>query len=141
MVACYTSPNSAGGASYGAVYKESWPSPQKNHLFVSPLSKNCDQRFRYGKHGSVEAASSNDDAAQKTIEELNLNHKTLRTYRQSAVRGTLGSNYSLSSRKAKIRLRRLKRESGSEITPFYSAIKQALEDHIQRLEYIRQQSG
>ena len=140
MVACYPAPNSDAEVPYGAVYKGSWPSPDEESLFVSPLSEHCQQRFSYNENGSVETASSNDMAAQETIQQLNLNHKTLQRYRKSAIQGTLGNDYSLSLRKAKIRLRRLKRESSSESTPFCSAIKQALESHIQRLEYIREQN-
>ena len=141
MVACYPKPNTKSETLYGAVYKGAWPPSRDEALFVSSLSNHCEQRFRYNEDGSVEAASTNDTAAKTTIEKLNLNHKILCRYRRSAVEGTLGEDYSMTYRDAKVRLRRLKKERSSEITPFYSAIKQALEDHIQRLEYIRQQSG
>lgn len=141
MVACYPAPNPDDDVPYGAVKKGDWPNPKEEYLFVSPLSKDCEQRFSYSEDGSVEASSANDRAAEETIRQLGLNHKTLRTYRKSAVRGTLGEAYTLSSRDAKVRLRKLKRENSSAITPFHSAITQALEAHIQRLEYIRRQES
>lgn len=141
MVACYPGPNPESEIPYGAICKGAWPSPKDEALFVSPLSQRCEQRFCYNEDGSVEATSDDDIAAQTTIRQLNLNHKTLRSYRCSAVQGTLGSNYSLSYRDAKVRLRRLKKENGPETTPFYTAIVQALRSYIQRLEYIQQQNS
>lgn len=141
MVACYPAPNSVTDESYGAIAKGAWPAPAEDYLFVSPLTNGCERRFNYREDGLVEPASTNDLAAQTTIERLNLNTMKLRRYRREAVQGTLGNNFTLSRRDAKVRLRGLRQEIGREITPFYSAIKQGLEAYIQRLKNIHQQNA
>lgn len=46
-------------------------------LIISPLEKNCEERFRYTFDGRINPADENDDAARETIERLGLNVKKL----------------------------------------------------------------
>jgi uncharacterized protein (TIGR02646 family) len=53
--------------------------------FVSPLRKSCETRLNFGSAGQVRAADENDNAAERTIELLALNHKSLVDARSSAL--------------------------------------------------------
>lgn len=119
---------------YGAREKDDWPSPSEEHLFVSPLDDSFKQRFTFTGRGCMYPDSDSDVAAQRTIEELNLNHKTLKRYRKEEMDAVDELGY----REAKRRLEKLQDEDQGERTPFGAAIEYALKKHIQRLEYISQ---
>lgn len=119
---------------YGAREKDNWPPPSEEHLFVSPLNDSCDERFTFTRRGCMYPDSDSDEAARRTIVELNLNHKTLKRYRKSAMEAVDDLGY----RDAKRRLRKLQDENQGERTPFGAAIEYALRKHIRRLEAIRQ---
>lgn len=81
MIACFPRPN-ASRPEYGAVVKAQW---WDEALFVSPLSQNCEQRFRYRRDGSVAVAVVGDEAAEETIGRLNLNSLRLQELRRNAI--------------------------------------------------------
>lgn len=81
MVACFPPPG-APQPEYGAVVKGKW---WDSTLFVSPLSQNCEQRFRYLKDGGIEPAIAGDAAACETIHRLKLDNLKLAELRRNAI--------------------------------------------------------
>ena len=142
MVACYPEPNS-GYVAFGAQRKDNWPSRAEQHLFVSPRSSGCEQRFLFSIRGAI-AAAENDEAARETVKRLGLDNKRLEDLRKEAIGATLewhGKNPPLldlpSSRRRLTRLEDAENEGG-QLEPFCFALKQALRKHIQRLGSIRE---
>lgn len=136
MVACYPAPNK-GQASYGAHPKRDWPSPTQRHLFVSPLERGCEERFRFNRRGEI-AAEDSDEAARTTINRLKLDDSALTALRREAIQETL-RNDALPLDDARKRLRFLQQSEheGGKLEPFCFALKQALARHIKRVEVIR----
>lgn len=89
IVACWPEPNSKNAAPYGAVLKGSWPSPDEENLFVSPLRSDCTARFKFSRQGEISAAQNDDTPAKTTIDKLGLGHKELTDLRKEAIRGAL----------------------------------------------------
>ncbi|MEM6867019.1 MAG: retron system putative HNH endonuclease [Cyanobacteria bacterium P01_C01_bin.121] len=137
LLACYPAPNQKGKIPYGAHQKDNWPGPEEQHLFVSPLEPNCDIRFRFRNTGKVEPCNKQDQAAQITIDKLGLNHRYLVGERKKRIQGTLGLKNDLSILKARQRLKTLKDQEGGKLEPFCFVLKQALENHIRRVEFIK----
>lgn len=75
LVVCV--PKNPSGSHYGAGKKDHWPQDSEVGDFVSPLDDGCEQRFRYGKQGTVKPKNEGDQAASKTIEKLGLDHSYL----------------------------------------------------------------
>ena len=84
MVACCPSPG-APTYEYGAHKKGNWPQDHEHNMFVSPLDPGCEQRFRYGKHGTIKPESIDDQAAIQTIEHLALDHEFLIKERRKVI--------------------------------------------------------
>lgn len=137
MVACYPAPN-VGQALYGAQPKRDWPSPAQRHLFVTPLERGCEERFRFNRRGEIAATEEGDEAARTTINRLKLDHSALTALRREAIQETL-RNDALSLDDARKRLRSLQQSEreGGKFDPFCFALKQALMRHIKRVEAIR----
>lgn len=133
LAACYPAPNT-GEALYGAHQKRDWPAPTERYLFVSPLHRGCEDRFRFNLRGKV-STREGDTAARTTVQKLKLDHKTLTALRREAIQSTLKD---LPIDKARQRLRYLEQKTTDRLEPYCFALKQALHKHIQRLEYIRQ---
>lgn len=87
VVACH--PNSGGDMSYGygAPIKAGW---WDETLFVSPLSNDCEQRFRFSWSGHVYPNPENHTKAIKTIEVLCLDKVGLQQLRKSRIDGFFG---------------------------------------------------
>ena len=133
MVACLPSPN-AKSPGYGAIEKGDWPAPGQAHLFVSPLSPGCEQRFRFDSQGRIRSANNEDAAANETIRRLRLDHASLIQNRAA----DLEFIDSLGHKQARSRLAQLESEAG-HLTQFCFALKQVLAKRIQILAAIRQQ--
>lgn len=80
LVACYPG---NGACPYGARQKDNHPINQTN--FVSPLSADVEQRFRYSSNGDISADVS-DGAACSTIHILKLDDDELVELRRAAIR-------------------------------------------------------
>lgn len=52
---------------------------------ISPLDPSCEARFAFKRDGSVEAANPSDEAANKTLSNLNLDCRALRRARKEAI--------------------------------------------------------
>jgi uncharacterized protein (TIGR02646 family) len=81
MVACFPQPG-AKHPGFGAVQKDSW---WEETEFISPLSENCEARFKYKNDGSIEAVSAMDSAAKTTISKLKLDCDRLKEARKIAI--------------------------------------------------------
>lgn len=67
---------------FGAHAKEDWYDPE---LTVSPLHKQCENKFLFTQFGGIEAATDTDLAAKETINRLGLDHEMLKDWREQAV--------------------------------------------------------
>ncbi|HWB04014.1 MAG TPA: retron system putative HNH endonuclease [Verrucomicrobiales bacterium] len=132
IVACYPAPNCSSPVGFGAIHKGNWPRTEEWHLFVSPLSENCESRFHFDRHGSITPAASVDQAANETINRLRLDHPALTRFRRQAMLVVDG----LDLKQARVRLRMLQTQKTGKLDQFCFAIKPALERHIRRLEAI-----
>jgi uncharacterized protein (TIGR02646 family) len=141
MVACFPRPG-APQPEYGAVVKGKWWDP---YLFVSPLSQNCEQRFRYLKDGSVEAAVAGDMAVNQTINRLKLDNPKLAELRRQAILAAGIHPKAQNAITSQAVVRRLiqgwqQRYADQSFTEFCTAMIQAAEQHliwIQRLSQCR----
>ncbi len=88
------------------------------HLFVSPLSSDCETRFTFTGNGEIHAAPG-DVAGETTIRKLGLDLPKLNALRAAAVDGFLGWPES------DVR-RRLSAAPGGRTVEYYSTIKQVL---------------
>ena len=136
IVACYPSPNPKRKTPYGAEQKGSWPCPSEQHLFVSPLDRTCEERFRFNLRGEIREQEENDQAAKTTIEKIGLDHRELVARRKATIQGTLGKSNNLSLKDARKRLNSLRSHQEGQREPFCFVLIQALRKHIVRLESI-----
>jgi uncharacterized protein (TIGR02646 family) len=133
IVACYPEPNRGQPCPYGADYKGHFPEPGQEWLFVSPLDRSCELRFRYTYNGHIRAADENDRAAQCTIEKLNLDHDELKILRRAAIQAILApGRKQISPAKAKHLLKVLEKPQAGQLAPFHFALVQAVRNHLKR---------
>lgn len=131
IVACYPEPNREQKWPYGAEHKANFPGPGEEHLFVSPLDRSCEQRFHYTYNGRVRPAEAKDEAAQRTIAELNLDHEELRGLRRAAIQAILApARIPISLAKAQRLLTALERTSVGALPEFHFVLVQALRNHV-----------
>lgn len=133
MVACYPS----GGCEFGAMYKGNWPSPSEWDDFVTPLEERCEQCFQYEADGSIHAVANNR-AAERTIENLYLDHPELEGLRRDAITGMIESFSQTDSRALKAavqrkvnRLRRkMQQDDPNRLPQFVFVLVDVLETHV-----------
>ncbi|HEX7379674.1 MAG TPA: hypothetical protein VF278_21300 [Pirellulales bacterium] len=142
MVACFPGREDRY-VPFGALKKANWPSPEEQHLFVSPRSAGCEGRFQFSIRGVI-SVNADDAAARVTAERLGLNARRLEALRREAIDATLnwhGRSPALldlpSARKRLAALEHAGRQGG-QLEPFCFVLTQALRKHIARLEYIRE---
>jgi len=147
LVACWPRPNCGFEPAYGAKRKGSWPSPNEQALFVSPLRADCTTRFKFNHLGKISATQEDDAAANRTIDRLGLYDATLTDLRRQAIRGALNpASRPIRLNEARRLLRGMERDSDDvnqglfiQLKPFCFAIQPALEREIRKLEAIRSQ--
>jgi uncharacterized protein (TIGR02646 family) len=83
LVACFPRDGMGRNQRYGAQYKADWWDDDGAE-FVSPLSSNCESRFRFDLDGKI-AQFSNDQAAATTIRVLGLDHRSLTEDRKRVI--------------------------------------------------------
>ncbi len=71
------------------VRKDNW---YDESLMVSPLSADCEKRFRFTAGGDILPAREDDRAAKTTIKRLGLDISKLRKMRRDAIDGALGDD-------------------------------------------------
>lgn len=137
IVACYPEPNRSQPCPYGAERKGNFPKPGEEHLFVSPLDHSCESRFHYTYSGHVRPRNHSDEAASRTITELNLDHAELQTLRRAAVQAILApTKTQISLQKARHLMMAMERPIPGQLAEFHFALLQALRNHIQTQEAI-----
>lgn len=147
LVACWPRSNCGFEPAYGAKKKGSWPSPEEQALFVSPLRADCSARFKFNHLGKISAAREDDAAAIRTIDRLGLHDSTLTDLRRQAIRGALNpASRPIRLNEARKLLRGMERDSKDvdqgvfiQLKPFFFAIQPAVEREIRKLEAIRDQ--
>jgi uncharacterized protein (TIGR02646 family) len=133
VVACFPANGGDESYGYGAPVKRGW---WNQTLFVSPLTEECERRFRYKWSGLVNSSPEGHEAADATIEVLGLNNAALRELRKSRIGGFFGfgsRTYSkpLSKRDAQIALRNIERpDENGHLQEFCFVLKQLLTIYI-----------
>jgi uncharacterized protein (TIGR02646 family) len=149
LVACWPRPNCGFEPLYGARKKGDWPSPDMQHLFVSPLDSSCSLRFKFNYKGEIHTANADDVAAEETIKRLGLNNKDLVELHKKEIQGALQiGDRLIKLNEARRLLARIKSDSKAldsgqivQLRPFCFAIEQALEKVILKLKGIRKSIG
>lgn len=143
LVACWPAPGHKPEPEDGARYKDNWPEPGQEFLFVSPLNPGCDDRFVFGTKGKI-STKPGDKAAEETVRRLGLDGGVLTDLRRIAITSIVGKDRSLSLADARTRLRdietaeqQLKQGDEVKLDPYCFAVKQALQKHIRAVEGIR----
>ena len=147
LVACWPRPNCGFEPAYGARKKGSWPSPEEQSQFVTPLRADCSARFLFDHRGAIKAKQEDDAPANETINRLGLDDPRLTALRREAIRGALNpASRPIKLNEARKLLRQMERASNDVnmgifvlLMPFCFAIQPALEREIRKLEGIRNQ--
>jgi uncharacterized protein (TIGR02646 family) len=99
-------------------------------LMVSPLSDDCEGRFRFDAYGAIAAHDDTDSGARETICRLGLNIDKLIAFRRKAIEGYLDILDSISSADLQKLVASLERkdtkETNGAFVPFCFAIAQVL---------------
>jgi hypothetical protein len=75
-----------GRCPFGAHAKQDWYDQKQ---LVTPLRKNCEDRFQFDQLGNISHKRKNDQAAIETINRLGLNHGMLIDLRKQAINAAL----------------------------------------------------
>ena len=142
LFACYPKTGVSGQpcCPFGAELRGSWWEPE---LFILPLDKTCEDRFRFLPDGSVEPTDTNDLAAQNTIERLGLDSPELKQLRVAAFDGEgilVTSENSITETEARgLSVAVMQRVEG-KFGEFAIAIMQVAVDYANRLMAARKNS-
>ncbi len=134
MLAAFPAPNTPAECEYGAHARKGW---FDKYLFVHPLRRDCELRFRYKVNGKIAPANPTDNATEETIRQLCLDHRILTTMRRDAIYEAL-----LEKELGKSQVQRLmtamdERDSDGFFKPFCFAIKQACEKYLKRFDKVK----
>jgi len=110
------------------VLKDNWYDPM---LMVSPLDKDCENRFRFIEDGCILPVSESDDSAKTTITKLGLDIDKLKALRRKAIEGVTDILDSLSLKEIQSWITALhQRDSDRSFTPFCQILIQILKTYI-----------
>jgi uncharacterized protein (TIGR02646 family) len=87
VVACFPADGGDTSHGYGAPVKASWWEEQR---FVSPLSDECERRFRFVWSGHLHPSPEDHEGATTTITALQLDADSLRQLRKARIDGFFG---------------------------------------------------
>lgn len=87
VVACFPADGGDKSHGYGAPIKGGWWNEEN---FVSPLSEDCERRFRFSWNGHIYPSPEDHQAAKETIDVLRLDEKALQLLRKSRIDGFFG---------------------------------------------------
>lgn len=139
MVACFPQ-SGAQHPGFGAWQKDDW---WHETDFVSPLTQNCESRFRYEKDGKINVAVTGDNAAQKTIKKLKLDCERLEELRKNAIMKAGLHKRAPEPIKSIPKVQRfiqtLKQEQGDGFIEFCKVLEQVAIDYITVLQRRTQQ--
>jgi uncharacterized protein (TIGR02646 family) len=103
-----------------------------NHLLISPLDANCEQKFQYTFDGHVQTTLNTDnpnyqpkqDPAHMTIEKLGLNISQLVEMRKAVINGLFFSEPALTDSEIDILIQdHLQPDSSGNLRPFWATIQ------------------
>lgn len=134
LLACFP-PQGKPDPGYGALHKDAYDVQDDN--FVSPLHGSCETRFQYNSSGEV-GFNEGDEAAEKTITALNLNHKILVELRERELRAygiKRRGTHQITAKKARELAESIMQPNRKGFLPEYCvAIKQVAERYAQKEE-------
>lgn len=135
VVACFPADGGDVSHGYGAPVKASWWDEEQ---FVSPLSEDCERRFRFAWSGHVHPNPEDYHAAEVTIKALGLDEEMLRLLRKARIDGFFGfgartRTRPLSIADARIVLANIDRLDGNgRLREFCFVLKQLLPKYIEQ---------
>ena len=133
VVACFPADGGCISFGYGAPIKGGW---WDEELFISPLSEDCERRFKFTWSGYMCPNPHDHQGASKTIKVLGLNNKKLQDLRKSRIYGFFGFGFRtrskpLSISEAKKILANIDRfDRNHRLTEFCFVLKQLLPKYI-----------
>ena len=133
VVACFPANGGDVSHGYGAPVKANW---WDEGLFVSPLSEDCERRFRFTWSGHVYPNPDGHQQARETIRVLCLDNEGLRKLRRARIRGFFGfdsrtRSKPLSIAQANMALANIDQLDGNgRLTEFCFVLKQLLPKYI-----------
>lgn len=133
VVACFPADGGDTSYGYGAPVKAGWWDETR---FVSPLSDDCERRFRFAWSGHVHPSPDDHQAAYETINVLGLDNEELRKLRESRIKGFFGfgsrtRSKPLSIADANLALENIYQLDGNgRLTEFCFVLKQLLPKYI-----------
>lgn len=137
VVACFPADGGDTSHGYGAPVKASWWDERQ---FISPLSDDCERRFRFVWSGHVHPNPDNHEGATLTIKELGLDSESLRKLRKARIDGFFGFGLRtrmrpLSVENAKRALANLAhRDADGRFQEFCFVLRQLLPKYIEQME-------
>lgn len=135
VVACFPTDGGNTSYGYGAPVKAGW---WDEALFVSPLSDDCERRFRFTWNGHVYPNPDDHQGAKKTIEVLGLDNNGLQQLRKSRIDGFFGFGKRtqlkpLSVAEARTVLANIEQLDGNgRLSEFCFVLKQLLPKYIEK---------
>jgi uncharacterized protein (TIGR02646 family) len=114
---------------YGAHAKDDW---YDQYLFVHPLRRDCEIRFRYNDNGKVNPTKPDDSGAEQTINRLCLNNRELQTMRKEAIYTALFEEKLNKRQVERLRDAMDSRDGNGCFRQFCFVIKQACEKYLKR---------
>lgn len=131
LLAAYPSSNASTECEYGAHIKKSW---YHEHLFVHPLRRDCETRFRYRLNGKIVQRNLDDEGASATIQQLRLNHAALEKMRESAIYTMLFEEKLSKTQVERLMAAMDNRDGKGNFRPFCFVLKQACEKYLKRFD-------
>lgn len=135
LLAAYPSSNASTECEYGAHPKKKW---YDKHLFVHPLRRDCETRFRYHLNGKIGSRISGDEGASATIQQLRLDHSELEKMRESAIYTMLFEEKLSKTQVERLMAAMDNRDGNGNFRPFCFVLKQACEKYLKRFDAPRQ---
>ncbi|MBD8122062.1 TIGR02646 family protein [Pseudomonas lutea] len=135
VVACFPVDGGDVSYGYGAPVKASWWDEPR---FVSPLSTDCERRFRFSWSGHVYPNPGDHEAAAETITALQLDADSLRKLRKARIDGFFGFGSKTRSRPlsiadAKRALANIEyRDTSGKLQEFCFVLRQLLPKYIEQ---------
>lgn len=133
VVACFPADGGDTSHGYGAPVKASWWDEQR---FVSPISDECERRFRFTWGGHIHPSPNDHEGAAETIVVLGLDKASLQQLRKARIDGFFGfgsrtKTRPLSIKDAETALANIeRRDNNGRLQEFCFVLKQLLPKYI-----------
>ncbi len=127
LLSCQRGPKPPADARCGFA-KGGWYDP---NLMVSPLSSDCEKRFRFGADGRIFSTNEHDKGARETIGKLRLDCSNLRAERREAINAILNDDILLHDADVRRLINRYhQRDQNRRFEAFCIAVIQVLSDYL-----------